>query len=151
MSTTLLPAGMNADSIADKALNASARLWFFVAVIGQLILAAYVASFYGEAALTGHPNDWNRILTHGYIRGDDDVSQFAGGSLNAILILVCVVRALRSALAGKFAAHRRWVLRLFVVVSGAWFYRVGLFLWLLTNHGPVGLDPETFQGPALTF
>ena len=36
-------------------------------------------------------------------------------------------------------------------VSGAWFYRVGLFLWLLLNHGPVGFDLETFRGPALTF
>jgi hypothetical protein len=43
------------------------------------------------------------------------------------------------------------VLRLFIVVSGSWFYRVGLFLWVLLNRGPVGFDPGTFRGPVLTF
>jgi hypothetical protein len=216
MSTVVLSAGLNLDSIADNALKASARLWFFVAVIGQLMLAAYVALFYGSTALQGHIEAWNRVLTRGYIRGDSagnaamivhllaavvltvggaillipqvrewipafhrwtgrvylltalagsitglymtwirgtrgDVSQHVGGSLNAVLIILCAVFALRSAITRRFSAHRRWVLRLFMVVSGAWFYRVGLFLWLLLNHGPVGFDLKTFQGPALTF
>jgi uncharacterized membrane protein len=216
MSTLVFTAGANIDSIADKALKAAARFWFFVAVSGQLILAAYVASFYGGTALQGRLDTWNRVLTHGYIHGDaagnlaiivhllaavilivggaiqlmpqvrerapglhrwagriylltafaasltglyltwirgtrGDVGQFVGGSLNAILIIICVVFALRSALVRQFAAHRRWVLRLFMVVSGAWFYRVGLFLWLFINHGPAGFDPATFHGPTLTF
>jgi uncharacterized membrane protein len=215
MSTGALTVGVNANQIADKALRAAARLWFFVAVSGQLILAAYIAAFYGGAALRGRLEVWNRVLTHGYIRGDSagnlaivmhllaavilivggavqltpqvreraplvhrwigriylltafaaslsglymtwirgtrgDVAQFVGGSLNAILIILCVVFALRSALRRQFAAHRRWVLRLFMVVSGAWFYRVGLFLWLLINRDPVGFNPETFHGPTLT-
>jgi hypothetical protein len=216
MSTLVLTAGPSANTIADTALKASARLWFAVAVAGQLMLAAYVALFYGRTALEGNIAQWNRALTRGYIRGDasgnaalivhllaaviltvggaillipqvrdrmpavhrwtgrvylltvfgasltglyltwirgtrGDVSQFAGGTLNAVLIMVCAVFALRAALARRFARHRRWVLRLFMVVSGAWFYRVGLFLWLLLNGGPVGFDLVTFQGPALTF
>lgn len=216
MSTVVLTAGANLSAIANKALGAAARLWFTVAVIGQLMLAGYVAWFYGSTALQGRVEAWNRVLSRGYVRGDaagnlaialhllaavvlivagaiqlmppvrerfpvfhrwtgrvylltalmaalsglyltwirgtrGDVFQHAGGSLNAVLIILCVVLALRSALTRQFVAHRRWVLRLFMVVSGAWFYRVGLFLWLLLNDGPVGLDFETFQGPTLTF
>lgn len=216
MSTVLLTAGLKLDTIAAAALRAAARLWFVVAVGGQLLLAVYVAWFYGSTALQGQVEAWNGVLSRGYVRGDaagnlavvahllaalilivggaillipqvrdrvpvvhrwtgrvylltafaasfsglymtwirgtrGDVSQWIGGSLNAVLIILCAVFALRSALTRRFAAHRRWVLRLFMVVSGAWFYRVGLFLWLLLNDGPVGFDLETFQGPALTF
>ncbi|MEK6373883.1 MAG: DUF2306 domain-containing protein [Acidobacteriota bacterium] len=216
MSTVVLTAGVTLNSFADNALRAAARLWFIVAVSGQLMLAVYVAWFYGSTALQGQVEAWNGVLSRGYIRGDavgnlavvahllaalilivggaillipqvrdrvpvvhrwtgrvylltafaasfsglymtwirgtrGDVFQHVGGSLNAILIILCGVFALRSALVRRFAAHRRWVLRLFMVVSGAWFYRVGLFLWLLLNDGPVGFDFETFQGPALTF
>jgi uncharacterized membrane protein len=86
-----------------------------------------------------------------WIRGTrGDFSQHLGGSLNAVLIILCAALAVRSAVVRRFDAHRRWVLRLFMVVSGAWFYRVGLFLWLLLNQGPAGFDPLTFRGPALT-
>jgi len=211
-----MTAGVNVNSFAENALRAAVRLWFVVAVSGQLMLAAYVAWFYGSTALQGQVEAWNRVLSRGYIRGDaignlavivhllaavilivggaiqfvpqmrervpalhrwtgrvyllaavstslaglymtwirgtrGDVTQHVGGSLNAILIILCAVLAVRSALARRFAAHRRWVLRLFMVVSGAWFYRVGLFFWLLLNRGPVGFDLRTFQGPALTF
>jgi hypothetical protein len=32
-------------------------------------------------------------------------------------------------------------------VSGVWFFRVGLFFWIIVNSGPVGFDPKTFTGP----
>ena len=47
--------------------------------------------------------------------------------------------------------RNRWALRLFVVVSGVWFFRVGLMLTLLLFKGPIGFDPTTFQGPLVTF
>ena len=72
-------------------------------------------------------------------------------SINALLIMLCAALAWRYALARDFNTHRRWVLRLFMVVNGVWFFRVGLMLWLFLNNGPVGFDPETFQGPFLTF
>jgi uncharacterized membrane protein len=216
MSTVAMSAGVKPDSFAENALKASARLWFVVAVSGQLMLAAYVAWFYGSTAVRGDLEAWNRVLSRGYVRGDaagnlavivhliaavvlivggalqlipqvreraprfhrrlgrvyllmavatslaglymtwirgtvGDVSQHIGGSLNAVLIIVCAVFAVRSAIGRRFGAHRRWVLRLFLAVSGAWFYRVGLFLWLLIHRGPSGFDVETFRGPALTF
>jgi hypothetical protein len=87
-----------------------------------------------------------------WIRGSSgDVSQHLGGSLNAVLVWVFAALALRSALARDFKTHRRWALRLFLVVSAAWFYRIGFFLTMLIFRRPVGFDPSTFTGPFLTF
>ncbi|MCE9521288.1 MAG: DUF2306 domain-containing protein [Alphaproteobacteria bacterium] len=73
-----------------------------------------------------------------------------GISLNGILILVCAVLAWRYALARDIATHRRWALRTFMLVSGVWFFRVGLMLWILANHGPVGIGRD-FDGPFVRF
>jgi uncharacterized membrane protein len=78
-----------------------------------------------------------------------DLLQHLGISLDAGLIWLCATFALRAALGRRFAAHRRWAVRLFLVVSGVWFFRVGQMFWLVVNHGPVGFDPKTFQGPFL--
>lgn len=76
--------------------------------------------------------------------------QHATIDLDAILILVFAALALRYALARNFVVHRRWAIRLFLAVSGVWFFRAGVFFWVLINHGPVGFNPDTFEGPALT-
>jgi tetratricopeptide (TPR) repeat protein len=55
--------------------------------------------------------------------------------------------ALRYALARDFKTHRRWALRLFLVASAAWFYRIAFFLTLLIFQRPIGFDPATFTGP----
>jgi len=80
-----------------------------------------------------------------------DIPQHLGSTLNLILIWVFAGLALRYALAHDFKTHRRWAMRLFIVVSGSWFIRIMLFLWLMAFKGPVGFDPTTFTGPALTF
>ncbi|MDB5975298.1 MAG: hypothetical protein JWR07_2058 [Nevskia sp.] len=87
-----------------------------------------------------------------WIRGGvvGDLPQHLGVSLDALLIMLCATMALRYALARDFRTHRRWALRLFLVVSGVWFFRVGLMLWFLIFKGPVGFDPITFQGPLPT-
>lgn len=77
--------------------------------------------------------------------------QHVGIALNAVLVIIFAAMALRYALARDFVTHRRWALRLFLAVSGVWFYRVGLMLWLVANKGPAGFDPVTFQGPFLSF
>ena len=201
---------------ADTALQASAAVWFSVAVVGQLLFAFYVASFYGGAAIHGDLARWNKVLPHGYVVGDTignvavgahlllaivitvggaiqlvpqvrsrapalhrwngriylptafaisgiglymlgtrgavgGMAQHVAIGINAVLIMLCAAMALRHALARKFKVHRRWALRLFLVVNGVWFFRVGLMLWILVNKAPVGFDPVTFQGPFLTF
>ena len=65
-----------------------------------------------------------------------DLSQHLGQSLDAVLIMLCAAMALRYALARDFKTHRRWALRLFMVVSASLFIRAGIFLSFLLNHGP---------------
>jgi hypothetical protein len=87
-----------------------------------------------------------------WVRGTiGDFVQHVGVSLDAVLIMIFAVLALRTALARDFRAHGRWALRLFMVVNGVWFFRVGMMLWLLINKGPAGFDPQTFRGPFISF
>jgi hypothetical protein len=71
-------------------------------------------------------------------------------SIQAIYIIGFALMAIRYARARQFGKHRNWALRLFMVVSGVWFFRVLLMFWLMVNGGPVGFDPKTFTGPFLT-
>ena len=80
-----------------------------------------------------------------------DLSLRLGSTLNVVLIWVCAAMALRYAIGRDFKTHSRWTLRLFLVVSAAWFFRAGFFLSLLVFQRPFGFDPTTFSGPFLTF
>ncbi|HWY08872.1 MAG TPA: DUF2306 domain-containing protein [Candidatus Acidoferrales bacterium] len=79
-----------------------------------------------------------------------DVTQHVISVLGAVLIMFCAGMALRYAMARDFTTHRRWALRLFLVASASWFFRLGFFLTVVL-FGPVGFDPTTFSGPLLTF
>lgn len=94
------------------------------------------------ASITGLAAVWTRPAGGGFL-------QHVTISINAILILVAAWYTLHRAMAGRLADHRRWALRLFLVVSGSWFFRVILMFWIAVNGGPAGFDPKTFQGPAL--
>ncbi|WP_282162807.1 DUF2306 domain-containing protein [Ulvibacterium marinum] len=106
---------------------------------GKLYLVtAFIASFSGIYM----------VLTKGTITGiTGDISV----SFNGLLIMLFALLAWRMAVVRKFKAHERWVLRLFLVVNGVWFFRIGLMLSFLLNGGPFGFDPETFRGPFITF
>ncbi|CAN5402363.1 hypothetical protein BH10PSE17_BH10PSE17_14850 [soil metagenome] len=85
-----------------------------------------------------------------WIRGAvGDFPQHVASTLNAVLILWFGTLALRRALAREFVTHRRWALRLYMVVGGVWFFRFGLMLTLALAGGPIGFDPVTFSGPTL--
>lgn len=94
------------------------------------------------ASLSGLWLVWNRSQLGGLV-------QHIAMTINAVLILVAATLVLRHALARRMEAHRRWALRLFMLASGVWFFRVGLMFWIAINGGPVGFDPATFRGPAL--
>ncbi|WP_162937766.1 DUF2306 domain-containing protein [Indioceanicola profundi] len=72
-----------------------------------------------------------------------------GSCLNGIVILVCASFTWAYAYRRRFDQHRRWALRLFLSVSGVWFFRISLMLWLLIFQAPVGFDPDSFTGPLL--
>jgi hypothetical protein len=88
------------------------------------------------------------ILTRGTV---GNFWQQLGTSLNGVLIVVFAAMTWRHARARQIDVHRRWALRLFLAVSGVWFFRVGLMFWLVVHQAPVGFDPKTFTGPFLVF
>lgn len=74
-----------------------------------------------------------------------DVSAIAI-SLNGVLIVVAVGLAWRLALQRRFAEHRRWAIRAFLLVSGVWTLRLGMMAWIILNQGPRGMTPR-LDGP----
>ncbi|MGW9686641.1 DUF2306 domain-containing protein [Flagellimonas sp. 2504JD1-5] len=104
--------------------------------------------FYLSAAVLISLSGIYMVISKGTISGlIGDISV----SLNGVLILLFAYLALKNAVKRKFDVHRKWALRLFLVMGGVWFFRVGLMFWLFINKGPVGFDPETFRGPFLVF
>lgn len=69
---------------------------------------------------------------------------------NGALIIACALVAWRMVLAGDIERHRRWALRAFMVANGQWFFRVGLFGWILINRGPF-LVGDNLDGPFAIF
>ncbi len=68
-------------------------------------------------------------------------------TINAMLIIAFAALAWRAALARDFAAHNRWALRLFLVVSGVWFMRVMYgFVIMLAQGEPPGVG-NNMDGP----
>ncbi len=74
--------------------------------------------------------------------------QDIGVTIGGLLVLMFVPLALYYAMNKNFVAHRRWALRLFMVVSAVWFLRLMTFAWFIFGGG-VGIDVKTFSGPFL--
>lgn len=68
-----------------------------------------------------------------------------GITLDALLIFGCAAMAWRYARTRRFALHRRWALRTFVVASAVWFMRVGYMAWGIASGG-AGVG-DTMNGP----
>ena len=85
------------------------------------------------------------------------VRSMAGGlagaifiTINGMLIMICAFYTVKYAIARKLATHRKWAIRLFLAMSGVWFFRVFLMGWIMVNQGQaVGFDLDSFEGPAL--
>lgn len=197
-------------------LDSVVTIWFCLAVLGQWIFALYVLLFYGKSTVSGHSENWNKVLPNGYVSGDSignivvgihlllaviiivggplqiipKIREYAptfhrwngriyiytafiisvsglymvwirgsiGGlvqhisiSINAILIMISAFYSTKYARVRNFKNHRIWAIRLFLVVNGVWFFRIGLFFWLTIHQKPVGFDPKIFEGPFLNF
>jgi hypothetical protein len=70
-------------------------------------------------------------------------------TLNALIIFLCAFQTIRHAINRNIALHNQWAVHLFAAVSGVWFFRVFLMLWLAVFRAPVGFDPGSFTGPFL--
>jgi uncharacterized membrane protein len=115
-----------------------ARFPAFHRWLGRTYLLTAVASAFAGLYLI-----WTRPLFGSLVNN-------IGTSLDGVLIIVFAAIALRYAIARDIRTHRRWALRLFMVVSAVWFIRVGMNLWF-TLTGGVGVDDESFGGPAVVF
>ncbi|MFK7886425.1 MAG: DUF2306 domain-containing protein [Gammaproteobacteria bacterium] len=77
-----------------------------------------------------------------------DVFTHLGITGVGVLIIIFAGFALYHAIGRRIAQHRRWALRLFLVASAVWFFRVGLMGWTMLTGG-IGIDWESFTGPFL--
>lgn len=147
------------DSVGNTAVAAHLLLAVIIMLLGSLQLIPQIRTrlpvfhrwsgrLYLLAVVVTSIAGLYMLFVHGTVGGL--VLQIAQ-SLDAFLILAFAGIALRAAMQRDFKAHRRWALRLFMVVSAVWFFRVGLMLWLVIHQAPVGFDPNTFTGPFVTF
>ena len=90
------------------------RMPLFHRINGRLyMLTAYMTSLAGLYM----------VWTRGVLGG---MAGHIAISLDAVLIILFATISLRYAITRRIAQHRRWALRLFMVVSAVWFFRVGL-------------------------
>jgi tetratricopeptide (TPR) repeat protein len=75
-------------SYADSALKFAGRLWFGLAVAGQLTLAFEVASFYSHTAARGQWSAWNKFMLHGYVPGQPIGNGVVAAHLVGVVLLI---------------------------------------------------------------
>src|SRR5438445_286 len=105
-------------SVADSALKAAARFWFGVTVIGQLMFAFAVASFYGVTALRGDVHGWSRYISRGYVSGDTmgnlAVVMHVG---SAVFIMLAGALQLIPGVRNRFPVFHRWNGRIYMLTA----------------------------------
>ena len=112
------------------------RLPRFHRILGRTYVAAAAISAIGGLYMVWTRGTLGGVVSHLTISGD------------GVLILVFAALATYHAVGRRFAAHRRWAMRLFMAASAVWFFRVGLMGWMALTGG-VGIDFESFTGPFL--
>jgi len=140
MSTAVLSRPLELDSLAERALKFATRFWFAVILIGQLIFAFTVASFYALTAWRGNLAAWNKVLTHGYIAGDR-IGNFAllAHIGSAVIIILAGLLQLIPQIRSRFPAFHRWTGRLYIFTA----FSISLAgLYLLLVRGSVGDLPQ---------
>jgi uncharacterized membrane protein len=116
MSTAVMTNRLELDSVADTALNAAARFWFVVTVVGQLLFAFTVASFYALTALRGDYHKWN--FTNGYVPG---VSMGNTAVImhvaSAVIIMLAGAVQLVPQVRNRFPIFHRWNGRIYLLTA----------------------------------
>src|SRR5580700_4540302 len=116
MSTAVLINRLELESVADTTLKAATRFWFVVTVVGQLIFALTVASFYALTALRGDYHKWN--FTNGYVPG------FSMGNTavvmhvaSAVIIMLAGAVQLVPQVRNRFPVFHRWNGRIYMLTA----------------------------------
>ena len=116
MSTAVMTNRLELDSVADTALTAATRFWFVVTVVGQLVFAFTVASFYALTALRGDYHKWN--FTNGYVPGFSMgntavIMHVASAAFVMLAGAVQLVPQIRS----RFPEFHRWNGRIYMLTA----------------------------------
>lgn len=99
----------------DALLRSSAAAWLAIAMLGQLLFAAYIATNYGASAVRGDIAAWGRTTLKGYVVGDAVGNAiFAGHIVFAVTISVAGAMQLLPALRRRAPAVHRWNGRMFL-------------------------------------
>jgi len=140
MSTAVLTHPLEVDSFANKTLQAATRFWFVVLLIGQLIFAFTIASFYGLTAMRGDTAAWNKVLTHGYVAGDHIGNIVLVTHIgSAFFIILAGAIQLIPQIRNHFPVFHRWLGRFYIFTA----FSVSLAgLDLMWVRGTVGDLPQ---------
>ncbi|HLW88305.1 MAG TPA: DUF2306 domain-containing protein [Terriglobales bacterium] len=116
MSTAVMTNRLELTSAADTALRAAARFWFTVTILGQVVFAFTVASFYTLTALRGDYHKWN--FTNGYLPG------FSMGNTAVIMhvasaafIMLAGAVQLVPQIRNRFPVFHRWNGRIYMLTA----------------------------------
>ena len=116
MSTAVMTNRLELDSAADTALTAATRFWFVVTVVGQLVFAFTVGSFYALTALRGDYHKWN--FTNGYVPG------FSMGNTAVIMhvasaafVMLAGAVQLVPQIRNRFPVFHRWNGRIYMLTA----------------------------------
>ena len=103
-----------------------------MAVIGQRIFATYVILFYGKATATGHNENWNKVLPHGYISGETIGNLMVGSHLllAAIIIIGGPLQIIPKVREYAPTFHR-WNGRLYILTA---FIIIAIFIYLYNKY-----------------
>ena len=103
------------ETLSRAALSGSATVWLIVTLAGQVVFAAYVANFYGGAAIAGEYERWSKVLPRGI-----DSTDPLGNAILGLHLLLAVAWVLSGMLqlipAGRrhLPALHRWNGRLYI-------------------------------------
>jgi uncharacterized membrane protein len=140
MNEAVLTSSISLDVAARRALENSARFWFLTTVAGQWMFAAYVAVFYGGAALRGDLAHWNLVLPHGYVEGETFGNAAVAAHLTlALLVLVGGPLQFLEGLRARLPRLHRWNGRVYLITAMA---TAAAGLYMVLTRGTVGDLPQ---------
>jgi uncharacterized membrane protein len=148
MSSAVMTNRLELDSVADTALKTAARFWFAVTVLGQLVFAFTVASFYALTALRGDYHKWN--FTNGYVPG------FSMGNTavvvhvaSAVIIMLAGAVQLVPQIRNRFPVFHRWNGRVYMLTAVT-LSVAGLYMtWIRGSVGDLSIHLASTLGAVM--
>ena len=129
---------------ADAALKGAARFWFVLVVLGQLVFAFSIASFYISTAARGELSQWNKFMTHGNVAGQPIGNGVVVVHLvGVVLLIVCGALQLVPQVLRRAPKFHRWNGRVYLV-SALSLSAAGMYmLWVRGTVGGLGVHMAT--------